>query len=113
MLSKTDQLAALRAQIMALADQYAELAYAPAPFVAGESAVPVSGKVVGAPELQNLIDSSLDLWLTTGRFNTAFEARLTEYLGVRFALTVNSGSSANLAATSALCSPMQQGAEAR
>ena len=106
MLSKTDQLAALRAQIMALADQYAELAYAPAPFVAGESAVPVSGKVVGAPELQNLIDSSLDLWLTTGRFNTAFEARLTEYLGVRFALTVNSGSSANLAATSALCSPM-------
>jgi len=106
MLSKTDQLAALRAQMMALADQYAELAYAPAPFVAGESAVPVSGKVVGAPELQNLIDSSLDLWLTTGRFNTAFEARLTEYLGVRFALTVNSGSSANLAATSALCSPM-------
>ena len=106
MLSKADQLAALRAQMMELASQYADLAYAPAPFVAGESPVPVSGKVVGAPELQNLIDSSLDLWLTTGRFNTAFEARLTEYLGVRFALTVNSGSSANLAATSALCSPM-------
>jgi len=106
MLSKTDQLAALRAQMMELAGQYADLAYAPAPFVAGESAVPVSGKVVGAPELRNLIDSSLDLWLTTGRFNTAFEARLVEYLGVRFALTVNSGSSANLAATSALCSPM-------
>lgn len=106
MLSKTDQLAALRAQMMELAGQYADLAYAPAPFVAGDSAVPVSGKVVGAPELQNLIDSSLDLWLTTGRFNTAFEARLAEYLGVRFALTVNSGSSANLAATTALCSPM-------
>ena len=106
MLSKTDQLAALRAQMMELAGQYAELAYAPAPFVAGDSAVPVSGKVVGAPELQNLIDSSLDLWLTTGRFNTAFEARLAEYIGVRFALTVNSGSSANLAATTALCSPM-------
>ena len=106
MLSKTDQLAALRAQMMELAGQYAELAYAPAPFVAGDSAVPVSGKVVGAPELQNLIDSSLDLWLTTGRFNTAFEARLAEYIGVRFALTVNSGSSANLAATTALCTPM-------
>lgn len=106
MLSKTDQLAALRAQMMELAGQYAELAYAPAPFVAGDSAVPVSGKVVGGPELQNLIDSSLDLWLTTGRFNTAFEARLAEYIGVRFALTVNSGSSANLAATTALCSPM-------
>ena len=106
MLSKTDQLAALRAQMMELAGQYAELAYAPAPFVAGDSAVPVSGKVVGAPELKNLIDSSLDLWLTTGRFNTAFEARLAEYMGVRFALTVNSGSSANLAATTALCSPM-------
>ncbi|MDP1912750.1 lipopolysaccharide biosynthesis protein RfbH [Brevundimonas sp.] len=109
MLSKTDQLAALRAQMMALAGQYADLAYAPAPFVAGASPVPVSGKVVGAPELRNLIDSSLDLWLTTGRFNTAFEARLAEYLGVRFALTVNSGSSANLAATSALCSPMLGG----
>jgi len=106
MLSKTDQLAALRAQMMELAGQYAELAYAPGPFVAGDSAVPVSGKVVGAPELKNLIDSSLDLWLTTGRFNTAFEARLAEYVGVRFALTVNSGSSANLAATTALCSPM-------
>ncbi len=106
MLSKTDRLAALRAQMMELAGQYAELAYAPAPFVAGDSAVPVSGKVVGGPELQNLIDSSLDLWLTTGRFNTAFEARLAEYIGVRFALTVNSGSSANLAATTALCSPM-------
>ena len=106
MLSKTDQMAALRAQMMELAGQYADLAYAPAPFVAGDSAVPVSGKVVGAPELRNLIDSSLDLWLTTGRFNTAFEARLAEYIGVRFALTVNSGSSANLAATTALCSPM-------
>ncbi|WP_292125168.1 DegT/DnrJ/EryC1/StrS family aminotransferase, partial [Brevundimonas sp.] len=87
--------------MMELAGQYADLAYAPAPFVAGDSPVPVSGKVVGAPELRNLIDSSLDLWLTTGRFNTAFEARLAEYIGVRFALTVNSGSSANLAATTA------------
>lgn len=101
-----DRLASLRAQMMTLAEQYAELAYQPAPFVPGESPVPVSGKVVGAPELRNLIDSSLDLWLTTGRFNDAFEKRLAEFIGARFALTVNSGSSANLVATAALCSPM-------
>jgi len=101
-----DKLAALRSQIMALAGEYAELAYAPKPFVPGSSPVPVSGKVVGAPELQSLIDSSLDLWLTTGRFNDQFEKRLADYMGVRFALTVNSGSSANLTATTALCSPM-------
>lgn len=104
--SSQDRLASLRAQIMDLADQYAEIAYKPAPFVAGKSPVPVSGKVVGAPELRNLIDSSLDLWLTTGRFNDEFEKRLAEFIGIRFALTVNSGSSANLVATSALCSPM-------
>jgi len=100
------RLAELREQMLALANEYAELAYAPAPFTPGKSPVPVSGKVVGAPELRNLIDSSLDLWLTTGRFNDAFEKRLADFLGVRFALTVNSGSSANLAATTALCSPM-------
>ena len=100
------RLDAIRAQMLALAGDYAEIAYAPQPFSAETSPVPVSGKVVGAPELANLIDASLDLWLTTGRFNTAFEQRLAEFLGVRFALTVNSGSSANLVATSALCSPM-------
>ena len=74
--------------------------------MAGKSAVPVSGKVYGAPELRNLVDSSLDFWLTTGRFNEAFEARLAKFLGQRFALTVNSGSSANLVAMSALTSPL-------
>lgn len=103
---KTDRLAVLRAQMMELAGEYADLAYSPQPFIAGTSPVPVSGKVVGAPELRNLIDSSLDLWLTTGRFNDQFEKRLADYIGVRFALTVNSGSSANLTATTALCSPM-------
>ncbi|WP_339873482.1 lipopolysaccharide biosynthesis protein RfbH [uncultured Brevundimonas sp.] len=103
---KTDRLAVLRAQMMELAGEYADLAYSPQPFVAGTTPVPVSGKVVGAPELRNLIDSSLDLWLTTGRFNDQFEKRLADYIGVRYALTVNSGSSANLTATTALCSPM-------
>ena len=101
-----DKLAELRAQILDLAGRYAELAFAPSPFVPGVSPVPVSGRVVGEAELRNLVDASLDMWLTTGRFNAAFEARLAELIGVRYALTVNSGSSANLAATSALCSPM-------
>ncbi len=102
----TSEAAALRAQILELTEKYAALAHGPKNFVAGKSAVPVSGKVYGAPELRNLVDSSLDFWLTTGRFNDAFEARLSKYLGLRFALTVNSGSSANLVAMSALTSPL-------
>ena len=96
---------ALRSQIAALVQQYADIAYAPQPFVPGQSAVPVSGKVLGAKELQYMVDASLDGWLTTGRFNAAFEARLAAYLGVKHVLTVNSGSSANLVAFSALTSP--------
>ena len=77
----------------------------PKKFIPGESHVPVSGKVIGTPEIQNMVDSSLDAWLTTGRFNDAFEKRLAEFLGIRYALTTNSGSSANLLAVSALASP--------
>ncbi len=94
----------LRAQISELVKQYAELAYAPTPFEPGKKAVPPSGKVIGAAELQNMVEASLDGWLTTGRFNDAFEKRLTEFLGVKHALTTNSGSSANLLAFSALTS---------
>ncbi|MBB5372954.1 lipopolysaccharide biosynthesis protein RfbH [Acidocella aromatica] len=96
---------ALRRQILELSARYAELAHAPKPFVAGESAVAVSGKVYGAPELVNLVDSSLDFWLTTGRFNDEFEAKLAKAAKSRYALTVNSGSSANLLAVTALTSP--------
>jgi CDP-6-deoxy-D-xylo-4-hexulose-3-dehydrase len=66
--------------------------------------IPASGKVVDDAELMNMIDASLDMWLTAGRFNDEFERRFAEYLGVRFALTVNSGSSANLVAFSTLTS---------
>lgn len=95
----------LRQQILSLVTQYAESALVPAPFVPGQSPVPPSGKVLGAPELVNMVDASLDAWLTTGRFNEAFEQRLAAYIGVKFALTTNSGSSANLLAFSALTSP--------
>ncbi|PQO94785.1 lipopolysaccharide biosynthesis protein RfbH [Massilia phosphatilytica] len=96
---------AIRREIAALVDQYAEIVYAPRPFVPGETPVPVSGKVIGAAELKNMVEASLDGWLTTGRFNAEFEQRLAAYLGVKHLITVNSGSSANLVAFSTLTSP--------
>jgi CDP-4-dehydro-6-deoxyglucose reductase, E1 len=97
---------ALRTQILDLVAEYCAVAHAPAPFEPGRSPVAVSGKVYGAPEMVSLVDSALDFWLTTGRFNRAFEQRLHRTLGVMHALTCNSGSSANLLAVSALTSPM-------
>ncbi len=94
----------LRSQIAELVQQFADITYAPKPFVAGQSAVPVSGKVLGAKELQLMVEASLDGWLTTGRFNAEFEQRLAAYLGVKHLITVNSGSSANLVAFSTLTS---------
>lgn len=96
---------AIRKEIAALVDKYAELEYAPKEFSAGESIVPPSGKVLSAKELKFMVDASLDGWLTTGRFNEAFEKRLGEYVGLPHALTTTSGSSANLLALTALTSP--------
>jgi CDP-6-deoxy-D-xylo-4-hexulose-3-dehydrase len=95
---------ALRRLILDLVGEFARRAHAPVPFTPGESHVPVSGKVYGAPDMQMLVDSALDFWLTTGRFNDQFEVRLSERLGVRHVLTTNSGSSANLLALSTLTS---------
>jgi len=94
----------LRAEIAALVQQFSDIVHAPRPFVPGESAVPVSGKVIGAGELKMMVDASLDGWLTTGRFNAMFEERLAKFLGVKHLITVNSGSSANLVAFSTLTS---------
>jgi CDP-6-deoxy-D-xylo-4-hexulose-3-dehydrase len=102
----TDQTAQqLRQQIAELVGRYAQLELATPEFVPGQHAVPPSGKVIGAPELQAMTEAVLDGWLTTGRFNQAFEKRLARYLGRRGVLTANSGSSANLLAFSALTSP--------
>lgn len=95
----------IRQEIANLVQQYADIIYAPKPFVAGETPVAVSGKVIGSAELKNMVDASLDGWLTTGRFNALFEERLANYLGVKHLITVNSGSSANLVAFSTLTSP--------
>lgn len=94
----------LRELILELTGEYARRHHAPADFVPGESTVPVSGKVYGASDMRNLVDSALDFWLTTGRFNDAFEKRLAARIGVAHALTTNSGSSANLLALSSLTS---------
>jgi CDP-6-deoxy-D-xylo-4-hexulose-3-dehydrase len=95
----------LRDQIASLVAEFAQLAHAPAPFEPGKSIVPPSGKVIGAKELQYMVEASLDGWLTTGRFNAVFEERLAKFIGVKHLITVNSGSSANLVAFSTLTSP--------
>lgn len=94
----------LRDQIANLVKTYFDEAFPAKPFVGGLSPVPVSGKVFDADELQHLVDSSLDFWLTTGRFAEKFEAQFADVMGVKHALLCNSGSSANLLALTALTS---------
>ncbi len=95
----------LREQILQLAERYFKQKFSPQTFVAGESSVPVAGKVLDAADLRNLIDASLDCWLTTGRFAAQFEKQFARYFDIRGASLVNSGSSANLLAFSCLTSP--------
>ena len=94
----------LREQIRELVTQYHAEAFPPRQFVAGESVVPVSGKVFDAEDIQHAVDASLDFWLTTGRFAEQFERQFAQLMGVRDARLVNSGSSANLVALSVLTS---------
>jgi CDP-6-deoxy-D-xylo-4-hexulose-3-dehydrase len=95
----------LREEIRDLVKQYHDVAMAPHAFMPGESNVPVSGKVLDSSELENLVEASLDGWLTTGRFAAEFERDFAAFMGVRCASLVNSGSSANLVALSCLTSP--------
>ena len=95
----------IREQIAKLVEQYAALEFAPKEFIPGQTPVPPAGKLLDAMELKNMVEASLDGWLTTGRFNTEFERNLARFFGVRHAITVNSGSSANLVAFSTLTSP--------
>lgn len=95
----------LRRRIGELVAEYHAAAFAPAAFVPGETPIPVSGRVFDAAEIGSLVDASLDFWLTTGRFAADFERRFARFCGTRHAILVNSGSSANLLALSALTSP--------
>ena len=94
----------LRKQIAELVDQYAAIEFSPKTFESGQTVVPPSGKLIGSEELKNMVDASLDGWLTAGRFNEQFEKKLAKFIGVKHAITVNSGSSANLVAFSTLTS---------
>jgi CDP-4-dehydro-6-deoxyglucose reductase, E1 len=102
---KVNRKSELRSQILELVAEYHQEAFPSKEFIPGTSAVPVSGKVFDATELQYLVDSSLDFWLTTGRFAAEFERKLADWIGVKYCALVNSGSSANLVALSALTSP--------
>jgi CDP-6-deoxy-D-xylo-4-hexulose-3-dehydrase len=95
----------LRKQILALTAEFHAEAFAAREFVAGNSVVPVSGKVIDAADMSAVVDASLDGWFTTGRWAKEFERKLARFVGVRSASLVNSGSSANLVALSALTSP--------
>lgn len=96
---------ALRQQILALVQEYYEAEHSRVTFSPGESVVPVSGRMFDAAEMVNLVDSSLEFWLTTGRYAAQFEREFAHWMGVRHAILCNSGSSANLLALSALTSP--------
>lgn len=96
---------ALRAQIAQLVDEYASNAFQTGNFVPGDTPIPPSGKLIGREELKLMVEAALDGWLTTGRFNAEFQSDLAEFLGIKQAITVNSGSSANLVAFSTLTSP--------
>lgn len=100
-----DRAQEIRQKIATLVDEFALLKYAPKAFEPGTTVIPPSGKVLDGNELKYMVEASLDGWLTTGRFNDAFERRLADYLGVKFLITTNSGSSANLLAFTALTSP--------
>jgi CDP-6-deoxy-D-xylo-4-hexulose-3-dehydrase len=96
---------ALREKILALTREYHRIRQSEQPYVPGTTPVPPSGKVLDADDFAALVDASLDGWLTAGRFARAFERRFAKLFGSRDARLVNSGSSANLVAVSALTSP--------
>ena len=100
-----DNILKIKDKILSLVDNYSEVNFKRNKFVPGVSDIPVSGKVIGSLELKNMVEASLDGWLTTGRFNEEFEKKLASFLGINCLLTVNSGSSANLIAFSTLTSP--------
>jgi CDP-6-deoxy-D-xylo-4-hexulose-3-dehydrase len=94
----------IRKKIAELVEVFSQENFKKEEFIAGSTAVPVAGKVIGQNELKNMVEASLDGVLTAGRFNKIFEDKLCKFLGTKCLLTVNSGSSANLIAFSTLTS---------
>ena len=102
--SRADARASLLDAVRAFAQSDLEATKA-AEFEPGTTPIPVSGKVLDAHDIAALVDASLDGWLTAGRFAENFQRSLAKYVGARSAVFVNSGSSANLLALTALTSP--------
>lgn len=112
----TNNAEALKREILAKTREYYELVHKPAQdatFIPGQSRVAYAGRVFDEQEMINLVDSSLDFWLTYGDYSRQFEKKFAEYLGVPWAFLVNSGSSANLLAFFALTSPLLQDRQVR
>ena len=101
----SDQEQELRSEVFTAVQKYYNFKFQHRQFIPGQTYIPVSGKVFDDEELLRLVDSSLDFWLTTGRYAAEFEMRFAEWMGVKHCLLVNSGSSANLVALTALTSP--------
>lgn len=102
---ETEEQVDLRTRISSLVNDFFKSKHGGEDFIPGKTIIPASGKLLGPEELQNMVNAALDGWLTTGRFNDRFERRLAKFLGIKYLLTVNSGSSANLVAFSTLTSP--------
>ena len=94
-----------RQKILDEVKEYADKFHAVKPYAEGDR-IPYARRVYGNEEMVNLVDASLEFWLTSGRYTDEFEKKFAEYLGVRFCSLVNSGSSANLGAFMALTSPL-------
>jgi CDP-6-deoxy-D-xylo-4-hexulose-3-dehydrase len=94
-----------RSKVSDAAAEFFRWKFKPLKFTPGQTYIPASGKVFDEKELLGLIDASLDLWLTAGRYAERFEKKLADWAGVKHSLFVNSGSSANLLAVSALTAP--------
>jgi CDP-6-deoxy-D-xylo-4-hexulose-3-dehydrase len=95
----------VKKRILELVQDYSVTSFSKKNFIPGQSDIPVTGKVIDSLEIQNMVEASLDGWLTAGRFNSLFEKQLAEFLNIKCLITVNSGSSANLIALSTLTSP--------
>ncbi len=95
----------LRDEILEKVKEYCKLFHGEKEFTAGETKIPFAGRIYDEDEMVNLVDSSLDFWLTSGRYAEEFESEFAEYMEQSYSLLVNSGSSANLVALSTLTSP--------
>ncbi|MGB5967770.1 MAG: lipopolysaccharide biosynthesis protein RfbH [Spirulinaceae cyanobacterium] len=95
----------MRSKVLETVLAYYNFKFSARKFIPGQTYIPVSGKVFDEDELLKLVDSSLDFWLTTGRYAREFEQKFATWMGIKHCLLVNSGSSANLLALTALTSP--------